>query len=290
MFVPNNKEKIKQECISKCKLDCPNQVILLMITGTEKWYDHAIRSLSKLSRGIMSKNNGVYFSVNCIHPFRTANELKSHENVCMDHDYYHRKNAWEKKSWSLVEDKNPWEYCSIPMPAYNPYLKNYPHAIIILKNHTQEKQTNKQTNGLWLFIWQQQKQDGNPMKKFLINFEKKNVASGNERRKERQKNENFVTYAEKNPMTGLMIMKNTIGFMITVVTQESIEVLTHSICNLRYKRPVEVPVVFHNDSNYDYHFIIKELIEESEGQVWMLMRKDLEVHNIGINKRGTQRP
>ena len=145
MFVPNNKEKIKQECISKCKLDCPNQVILLMITGTEKWYDHAIRSLSKLSRGIMSKNNGVYFSVNCIHPFRTTNELKSHENVCMDHDYYHIKNAWEKKSWSLVEDKNPWEYCSIPMPAYNPYLKNYPHAIIIQKNHTQEKQTNKQT-------------------------------------------------------------------------------------------------------------------------------------------------
>ena len=128
------------------------------------------------------------------------------------------------------------------------------------------------------------------MKKFLINFEKKNVTSGNERRKERQKNENFVTYAEKNPMTGLMIMKNTIGFMITVVTQESIEVLTHSISNLRYKRPVKVPVVFHNDSNYDYHFIIKELIEESEGQVWMLMRKDLEVHNIGINKRGTQRP
>ena len=128
------------------------------------------------------------------------------------------------------------------------------------------------------------------MKKFLINFEKKNVTSGNERRKERQKNENFVTYAEKNPMTGLMIMKNTIGFMITVVTQEGMEVLTHSICNLRYKRPVEVPVVSHNDFNYDYHFIIKELIEESEGQVWMLMRKDLEVHNIGTNKRGTQRP
>ena len=28
----------------------------------------------------------------------------------------------------------------------------------------------------------------------------------------------------------------------------------------------EIPVVFHNGSTYDYHFIIKELAEEFEGQ------------------------
>ena len=39
----------------------------------------------------------------------------------------------------------------------------------------------------------------------------------------------------------------------------------HDICNLRYKIPKEVPVVFHNGSTYDYHFIIKELAEEFEG-------------------------
>ena len=38
----------------------------------------------------------------------------------------------------------------------------------------------------------------------------------------------------------------------------------HDICNLRYKIPKEIPVVFHNDSAYDYHFIIKELVEEFE--------------------------
>ena len=38
----------------------------------------------------------------------------------------------------------------------------------------------------------------------------------------------------------------------------------HDICNLRYKIPKEIPVVFHNGSTYDYHFIIKELAEESE--------------------------
>ena len=43
-------------------------------------------------------------------------------------------------------------------------------------------------------------------------------------------------------------------------------VATHEICNLRYKTPKEISVVFHNGSTYDYHFIIKELAEEFEGQ------------------------
>ena len=39
----------------------------------------------------------------------------------------------------------------------------------------------------------------------------------------------------------------------------------HSICNLRYKIPKEIPVVFHNGSTYDYHFIIKQLAREFKG-------------------------
>ena len=37
----------------------------------------------------------------------------------------------------------------------------------------------------------------------------------------------------------------------------------HSECNLKYKLPKEISVVFYNDSTYDYHFIIKQLAEES---------------------------
>ena len=39
----------------------------------------------------------------------------------------------------------------------------------------------------------------------------------------------------------------------------------HNVCNLRYKVPKEIPVVFHNGSAYDYHFIIKELVKEFDG-------------------------
>ena len=38
-----------------------------------------------------------------------------------------------------------------------------------------------------------------------------------------------------------------------------------NICNLRYKIPKEIPTVFHNGSTYDYHFIIKELVKEFDG-------------------------
>ena len=40
----------------------------------------------------------------------------------------------------------------------------------------------------------------------------------------------------------------------------------HSICNLRYKTPKEIPVVFHNSSTYDYHFTIKQLAKEFDGR------------------------
>ena len=40
----------------------------------------------------------------------------------------------------------------------------------------------------------------------------------------------------------------------------------HSICNLKFSLPNEMLVVFHNVSNYDYHFIIEELSKQFEGE------------------------
>ena len=45
----------------------------------------------------------------------------------------------------------------------------------------------------------------------------------------------------------------------------------HNICHLRYKTPKEIPVVSHHDSKYDYHFIMKELAEEFQGELECLI-------------------
>ena len=44
----------------------------------------------------------------------------------------------------------------------------------------------------------------------------------------------------------------------------------YNICNLRYKTPNETSTVFHNGSTYDYHFIIKQLAKEFDGQLQCL--------------------
>ena len=40
----------------------------------------------------------------------------------------------------------------------------------------------------------------------------------------------------------------------------------HSICHLKFNVPNEIPVVFHNSLNFDYHFIIKKIANKFEGQ------------------------
>ena len=40
----------------------------------------------------------------------------------------------------------------------------------------------------------------------------------------------------------------------------------YNICNLKYSVPKKTPIVFHNGSNYDYHFILKVLAEEIKKQ------------------------
>ena len=46
-----------------------------------------------------------------------------------------------------------------------------------------------------------------------------------------------------------------------------------SICNLKYSVPIKIPINFYNGSNYDYHFFIKELVEEFEKQFTCLEKK-----------------
>ena len=38
----------------------------------------------------------------------------------------------------------------------------------------------------------------------------------------------------------------------------------HSIFKLKYNVPKGISIVFHNGSNYDYHFIMKKLGEKTE--------------------------
>ena len=58
-----------------------------------------------------------------------------------------------------------------------------------------------------------------------------------------------------------------------------------SIFNLKFNVPNEIPIVFHNGSNYDYHFILKELARDFEGQFECLGGKYRKVQIIFCSNR-----
>ena len=50
----------------------------------------------------------------------------------------------------------------------------------------------------------------------------------------------------------------------------------YNICNLRYAVQKEIPIISHNGSNYDCHFIIKELGKEFKGQAFNCLGENTE--------------
>ena len=56
----------------------------------------------------------------------------------------------------------------------------------------------------------------------------------------------------------------------------------HSICYLHYKILKEIPVVFHNGSTYDHHFIIKQLTREFKGYFHCLGKNSEKYTNFSV--------
>ena len=55
-----------------------NQITLLMITDGQKWHYGAVKKLSALFRGIMSKHDGGFYCLDFFHTYSTKNKLKKH--------------------------------------------------------------------------------------------------------------------------------------------------------------------------------------------------------------------
>ena len=81
LYVPYNTEEIRHAYKSKCNLNRKNQVILLMITDGEKWHYLAVKCLSALFSGILSKHDGDFYCLNYFHSYSTKEKLKKHKKV-----------------------------------------------------------------------------------------------------------------------------------------------------------------------------------------------------------------
>ena len=50
---------------------------------------------------------------------------------------------------------------------------------------------------------------------------------------------------------------------------------SHSLCNLQYQEEIDIPVIIHNGSNYDFHLLIKDLAKKFKS---VPRRKYREIH------------
>ena len=75
-------EKIHPAYVSKNNSNCEKQAIFLMIQyGKGWWYYLLVNKLSALLTGIISKNNGDFYCLNCLHSFRIKIKLELHKRT-----------------------------------------------------------------------------------------------------------------------------------------------------------------------------------------------------------------
>ena len=75
-----------------------------------------------------------------------------------------------------------------------------------------------------------------------------------------------VIYAKKTDLILMMLINKKYKIWDHCHYPEKYRWAAHDIFNLRCKTQREIPVVFHNGSTSDYHFIIKELAKEFQSQ------------------------
>ena len=97
--------------------------------------------------------------------------------------------------------------------------------------------------------------------KNIINYEKKEMMPLTDEEKESYENQKICHIFEKEFSTDNKDKKYH-KFRVHCYYTGKYRGAAHNNCNLRYKIPKEIPVVFHNGSTYDYHFIIKQLARE----------------------------
>ena len=101
----------------------------------------------------------------------------------------------------------------------------------------------------------------------IINHEKKEMIPLTDKEKETHENQKMCYICEKE----FCIDEKDTEFKLNQKVRDNCHYTgkyrgaAHSIWNLRYKAPKQIPVVFHNGSTYEYHFIIEEVVKEFKG-------------------------
>ena len=282
LYVPHNTKKIIIAYKSKNNLTCDKQVILLMITNGEKWHYLTVKNLPGLLRRITSTHKEDFYCLNCFHSYRTRNKLEAHKKICENHDYCHVEMS--TKDNNIIKYNHGEKSMKLPFVIYAD-LECLLEKMSTCQNNPNKLPTteiNKHTpSGYSLFTHCSFDESKNKlnyyrgddcMKKFckdlreyatkIINCEKKKMMPLTIKEKIYH-NKQKICYICKKEFDNNDKKQQKVRDHCQYTGK--CRGAAHNICNLRYKVPKEIPVVFHNGTTYEYHFIIKELVKEFDG-------------------------
>ena len=282
MYVPHNTKKIEIAYKSKHDLTREKQIILLMISNGENWHYLVVKSLSGLLTGITSNHKEDFYCLNCFHSYRTKNKLEAHKKICENRDYCRVEML--TKDNNIIKYNHGEESIKLPFVVYAD-LECLLEKISTCYNNPEESSTTKinkhAPSGCSIFThcsFDKSKcklnyyRGEDSMTKFckdlrehatkIINYEKKDMIPLTKKEEENYNNQTVCYICEKEfDKSDKKHHKVRDHCHYTGKHRGA----AHSIFNLRYKIPKEIPIAFHNGSTYDYHFINKELVKEFEG-------------------------
>ena len=229
------------------------------------------KNLSGLLRGITSNHAGDFYCSNCFCAYSTKNRFEAHKKICENHDYCHVE--MPTKDNNRIKYNQGEKSIKLPFVVYAD-LERLLEKMSTCQNNPNDSSTTEinkhRPSGYSLFTHFSFDKTKNKLdyyrgkdciKKFckdlrehatkIINYEKKKMIPLTIKEKTHY-NEQGICYICKKSRDHCHYIGKYRG-------------AAHNISNLRYKIPKEIPVVFHNGSTYDYHFIIKELVKEFEG-------------------------
>ena len=284
-------KKINIAYKSKNNLTHERQIILLMISDGQKWYYLVVKNLSGLLRVVTSNYKEDFYCLNCFHSYRTENKLEAHKKICENNDYCHVE--MPIKNNNIIKYNHGEKSMKLPFVIYADLecLLEKMSTCINNPNESSTTKINKHTpSGYSIFTHCSFDKSKNTlnyyrckycMKKFskdlreqvskIINYEKKKMIPLTTEEKTYHNKQKICYICKKefnnNDTAGPSSLEHKKNYKVRDHCHYTGKCrgAAHNICNLRYKEPKEISIVFHNGSIYDYHFIIKELVKECEG-------------------------
>ena len=236
LYVPHNTRKIHIAYKSKHNLTRENQIILLMITAGEKWHYLTVKNLSGLLRGITSYHAGDFYCLNCFCAYSTKNKFEAHKKICENNDYCHVE--MPTKDNNIIKCNHGEKSMKLSFVIYADLELNYYRGDDCMKKFCKDLREHATK---------------------IINYEKKKMIPLTTK-EEIYHNKQKICYICKKEFNNNDEKQQKVRDHCHYTGTYG--GAAHNICNLKYKVPKEIPVVFHNGSTYDYHFIIKELMKE----------------------------